>query len=82
MYSRNMVDYHLIMDMVPSLARMFFLSQMGDISLSAAQSVGMDRVENVGKTPGVQWGMCVWICSGTEIPVFSSGPLPRDWPAA
>ncbi|KAF4802025.1 RNA cytidine acetyltransferase [Turdus rufiventris] len=38
MYSRNMVDYHLIMDMVPTLARMFFLSQMGDISLSAAQS--------------------------------------------
>lgn len=26
------------MDMVPTIARMFFLSQMGDISLSAAQS--------------------------------------------
>ncbi|NXP80995.1 NAT10 acetyltransferase, partial [Ramphastos sulfuratus] len=38
MYSRNMVDYHLIMDMVPTLARMFFLNQMGDVSLSAAQS--------------------------------------------
>uniref|UniRef100_A0A8C3NS19 RNA cytidine acetyltransferase n=1 Tax=Cyanoderma ruficeps TaxID=181631 RepID=A0A8C3NS19_9PASS len=38
MYSRNMVDYHLIMDMVPTIARMFFLSQMGEISLSAAQS--------------------------------------------
>uniref|UniRef100_H1A153 RNA cytidine acetyltransferase n=1 Tax=Taeniopygia guttata TaxID=59729 RepID=H1A153_TAEGU len=38
MYSRNMVDYHLIMDMVPTIARMFFLSQMGDICLSAAQS--------------------------------------------
>ncbi|XP_010217837.1 PREDICTED: N-acetyltransferase 10-like, partial [Tinamus guttatus] len=38
MYSRNMVDYHLIMDMVPAVARMFFLSQLGDISLSAAQS--------------------------------------------
>uniref|UniRef100_A0A8C0FYX5 RNA cytidine acetyltransferase n=1 Tax=Bubo bubo TaxID=30461 RepID=A0A8C0FYX5_BUBBB len=38
MYSRNMVDYHLIMDMVPTIARMFFLNQMGDISLSAAQS--------------------------------------------
>lgn len=38
MYSHNMVDYHLIMDMVPNLARMFFLNQMGDISLSAAQS--------------------------------------------
>ncbi|XP_008947728.1 PREDICTED: N-acetyltransferase 10-like, partial [Merops nubicus] len=38
MYSRNMVDYHLIMDMVPAIARMFFLNQLGDISLSAAQS--------------------------------------------
>ncbi|XP_065541481.1 RNA cytidine acetyltransferase [Lathamus discolor] len=38
MYSCNMVDYHLIMDMVPTIARMFFLNQMGDISLSAAQS--------------------------------------------
>ncbi|KFU85031.1 N-acetyltransferase 10, partial [Chaetura pelagica] len=38
MYSRNMVDYHLIMDMVPTIARMFFLNQMGDICLSAAQS--------------------------------------------
>ncbi|KAI1903930.1 hypothetical protein AGOR_G00000480 [Albula goreensis] len=37
MYSRNMVDYHLIMDMTPSVARMFFLKQLGDISLSAAQ---------------------------------------------
>lgn len=40
MYSRNMVDYHLIMDLVPSIARLFFLNQLGDISLSAAQSVG------------------------------------------
>ncbi|OXB72603.1 UNVERIFIED_CONTAM: hypothetical protein H355_010127 [Colinus virginianus] len=38
MYSRNMVDYHLIMDMVPTIARMFFLNQLGDICLSAAQS--------------------------------------------
>ncbi|KAI4892813.1 hypothetical protein NFI96_017246 [Prochilodus magdalenae] len=38
MYSRNMVDYHLIMDMVPAVARMFFLKQLGGISLSAAQS--------------------------------------------
>ncbi|MBN3307810.1 NAT10 acetyltransferase, partial [Amia calva] len=38
MYSRNMVDYHLIMDMIPNISRMFFLKQLGDISLSAAQS--------------------------------------------
>ncbi|XP_030629872.1 RNA cytidine acetyltransferase [Chanos chanos] len=37
MYSRNMVDYHLIMDMIPAIARMFFLRHLGDISLSTAQ---------------------------------------------
>ncbi|XP_023697892.1 RNA cytidine acetyltransferase [Paramormyrops kingsleyae] len=37
MYSRNMVDYHLVMDMIPALSRMFFLRQLGDVSLSAAQ---------------------------------------------
>ncbi|CAL8261192.1 unnamed protein product [Merluccius merluccius] len=37
LYSRSMVDYHLIMDLVPSVARLFFLRQLGDISLSAAQ---------------------------------------------
>lgn len=41
MYSRNMVDYHLIMDMVPAVAKMFFLKQLSDISLSAAQSVSV-----------------------------------------
>uniref|UniRef100_A0A672QLF2 RNA cytidine acetyltransferase n=1 Tax=Sinocyclocheilus grahami TaxID=75366 RepID=A0A672QLF2_SINGR len=39
MYSRNMVDYHLIMDMTPVIARMFFLKQLGDITLSVAQCV-------------------------------------------
>uniref|UniRef100_A0A1A8N845 RNA cytidine acetyltransferase n=1 Tax=Nothobranchius pienaari TaxID=704102 RepID=A0A1A8N845_9TELE len=37
LYSRNMVDYHLIMDLVPAVARLFFLKQLGDVSLSAAQ---------------------------------------------
>uniref|UniRef100_A0A3Q1IY47 RNA cytidine acetyltransferase n=1 Tax=Anabas testudineus TaxID=64144 RepID=A0A3Q1IY47_ANATE len=37
LYSRSMVDYHLIMDLVPAVARMFFLNQLGDVSLSAAQ---------------------------------------------
>lgn len=40
MYSRNMVDYHLIMDMIPAISRMYFLNQLGDLALSAAQSVG------------------------------------------
>ncbi|KAG1944690.1 RNA cytidine acetyltransferase [Pimephales promelas] len=38
MYSRNMVDYHLIMDMIPIIARMYFLKQLGNIGLSVAQS--------------------------------------------
>lgn len=38
MYSRNMVDYHLIMDMIPAISRMYFLNQLGDLALSAAQS--------------------------------------------
>lgn len=37
MYSRNMVDYHLIMDMTPAIARLYFLKQMGDVTLSVAQ---------------------------------------------
>uniref|UniRef100_A0A8C5AJ70 RNA cytidine acetyltransferase n=1 Tax=Gadus morhua TaxID=8049 RepID=A0A8C5AJ70_GADMO len=41
LYSRSMVDYHLIMDLVPKVARLFFLRQLGDISLSAAQCVGV-----------------------------------------
>ncbi|XP_078540380.1 RNA cytidine acetyltransferase isoform X2 [Lissotriton helveticus] len=38
MYSRNMVDYHLIMDLIPVLSKMFFLQQLGDMNLSPAQS--------------------------------------------
>ncbi|XP_012671087.1 RNA cytidine acetyltransferase [Clupea harengus] len=37
MYSGSMVDYHLIMDMIPSVARMYFLKKLGTVSLSAAQ---------------------------------------------
>uniref|UniRef100_A0A671X0I9 RNA cytidine acetyltransferase n=1 Tax=Sparus aurata TaxID=8175 RepID=A0A671X0I9_SPAAU len=37
LYSRSMVDYHLIMDLVPAVARIYFLKQLGDVSLSAAQ---------------------------------------------
>lgn len=37
MYSRNMVDYHLIMDIIPAIARLYFLKQLGDVTLSVAQ---------------------------------------------
>ena len=38
MYSNNMADYHLIMDLLPSLARLYFLNMVGDTHLSPAQS--------------------------------------------
>lgn len=43
MYSNNMADYHLIMDLLPSLARLYFLNMMGDTHFSAAQSVKYPR---------------------------------------
>lgn len=43
MYSNNLVDYHLITDLMPSLARTYFLNQMGDVHLSAVQSVSYDE---------------------------------------
>lgn len=39
MYSNNLVDYHLIMDLIPTLAKIYFLNQTGDVHLSAVQSV-------------------------------------------
>lgn len=41
MYSNNLVDYHLIMDLMPTLSRVYFINQMGDVSLSAVQSVSL-----------------------------------------
>ncbi|XP_023013202.2 RNA cytidine acetyltransferase l(1)G0020 isoform X2 [Leptinotarsa decemlineata] len=38
MYSNNLVDYHLIMDLMPTLAKLYFLNQMGDMQMSAVQS--------------------------------------------
>lgn len=38
LYAQNMVDYHLIVDLLPSISRLFFLNQM-DIQLSIVQSV-------------------------------------------
>nr|XP_018910924.1 PREDICTED: RNA cytidine acetyltransferase [Bemisia tabaci] len=38
MYSNNLVDYHLIMDLLPTLAKLYFLNKMGDVHLSALQS--------------------------------------------
>ncbi|XP_046430108.1 RNA cytidine acetyltransferase [Neodiprion fabricii] len=38
MYSNNMADYHLVMDLLPSLARLYFLHLMGDVHFSPVQS--------------------------------------------
>ncbi|XP_012250606.2 RNA cytidine acetyltransferase [Athalia rosae] len=38
MYSNNMADYHLVMDLLPALARLYFLQMMGDVHFSPVQS--------------------------------------------
>ncbi|XP_044735745.1 RNA cytidine acetyltransferase isoform X2 [Chrysoperla carnea] len=38
MYSKNLVDYHLIMDLLPTLGRIYYLNQMGDVHMSALES--------------------------------------------
>ncbi|KAM9376570.1 RNA cytidine acetyltransferase isoform 1-T2 [Pholidichthys leucotaenia] len=64
LYSQSMVDYHLIMDLIPTVARLFFLKQLGEVSLSAAQcalllGIGLqhksvDQLEKEIKLPGTQ----------------------------
>ena len=40
MYSQNLVDYHLVIDLVPEIARLYFLNKLGDeFNLSLVQSV-------------------------------------------
>jgi N-acetyltransferase 10 len=36
-YAKNMVDYHMIVDLIPPLARLYFLNRFPDISLSYLQ---------------------------------------------
>ena len=38
LYSQNLVDYHLVMDLLPTLAKLYYLGQI-QVSLSAVQSV-------------------------------------------
>ena len=44
MYSNKLVDYHLIMDMLPQLARIYFCGKMPDVKLSVVQQVCADVV--------------------------------------
>ncbi|XP_022238453.1 RNA cytidine acetyltransferase-like [Limulus polyphemus] len=38
LYSQNLVDYHLIMDLLPIVSKLYFLEKLGDVHLSPAQS--------------------------------------------
>eukprot|EP00357_Protocruzia_adherens_P000638 CAMPEP_0115041186 /NCGR_PEP_ID=MMETSP0216-20121206/45354_1 /TAXON_ID=223996 /ORGANISM="Protocruzia adherens, Strain Boccale" /LENGTH=1031 /DNA_ID=CAMNT_0002422729 /DNA_START=28 /DNA_END=3123 /DNA_ORIENTATION=- len=38
-YSRNLVDYHMILDMIPSIAKLFFTGKLGDTNLAPSQAV-------------------------------------------
>lgn len=38
LYSRSLVDYHLVTDLMPVMARLLFTGKLGSISLSALQS--------------------------------------------
>lgn len=38
LYSQNMADYHLVMDLLPTLARLYFLQKFGDVHVSAVQA--------------------------------------------
>lgn len=36
-YAHNLVDYHMILDLLPQLARLYFDRRLGGVSLSALQ---------------------------------------------
>lgn len=38
-YCNNMADYHLIMDLLPTLSKLYFQSKLGDTHFSAVQKV-------------------------------------------
>merc|ERR1712127_687865 len=38
LYSRNLCDYHLVTDLLPTLGRLFFSNRLGDVALSQLQA--------------------------------------------
>jgi len=38
LYTKNMADYHLVMDLIPILSRLYFLEKFGTVRLSAVQT--------------------------------------------
>lgn len=78
-----MVDYHLIMDLIPTVARIFFLKQLGDVSLSAAQCVSFHNGYVLGRIFAVNKGNVIladWTCffvgvtAGYRVTAQNSGP--------
>eukprot|EP00871_Galdieria_phlegrea_P002077 jgi/Galph1/2870/GphlegSOOS_G1524.1 len=64
-YARNLIDYHMILDLLPMIARLYFSGQMGNsIHLSAAQSailvsiglqhMHLDQLEKLLNVPSQQ----------------------------
>lgn len=43
-YCNNMADYHLIMDLLPTLSKLFFQNKFGDTHFSAVQKVIVQTV--------------------------------------
>jgi len=41
-YAQNMIDYHMIMDLLPTLARLFFSRRL-DVSLNELKSVNFTQ---------------------------------------
>ena len=40
MYAQNLVDYHLVIDLVPEMGRLYFMNKLGeDFNLSLVQAV-------------------------------------------
>jgi N-acetyltransferase 10 len=40
MYAQNLVDYHLVIDLVPEIAKLYFTNKLGDeFNLSLVQAV-------------------------------------------
>ncbi|GJQ12855.1 hypothetical protein GpartN1_g4646.t1 [Galdieria partita] len=61
-YAKNLIDYHMIVDLLPTIAKLYFSGQLGkEIHLSAAQSailvsiglqyMDLDRLEKVLNVP-------------------------------
>lgn len=37
-YTKNLVDYHMIMDLIPTLGKLFFSKQLGNMTMSYSQA--------------------------------------------